>query len=168
MHTGSTQRRARAIASFAVSILILAFPAYARRDKVERDNKGPQRVVGVALNGQLAAFKLVDGGTVEVPASLVKIAEPGDRQHEPGNASDAGASGKPAMKQNKRVSLNKLVTMSKASDALPAVLIVKYDREGLIKRARVVLFASSTEATSFVEKAARRHAENKAAAKPNH
>ena len=167
MHTGPTQGRARALITLTAVILILALPAYARRDKSERGDKGPQRVLSVAMNGQLATFKLANGGTLEVPASLVKIAEPGDNAHEGGHAADANA--QPAMKQHKRMSLDKLVTLSKASsDSLPAVVSIKYDHDGMIKRARVVVFASSTEATSFLEKAARRRAEMKAAAKPNH
>lgn len=164
MDNRSKHRRAQVFAFLACALLVVAAPASAGRGKSEKSNEGPQLVSGVTMNGPLAAITLADGRVVEIPASLVKISQ--DAVAEPGSASDGKAGAQAGVKQRKRIALDEVVARSQASGELPAILNVKYDRDGHVKRARLMLFASKSEASAFLDRAARHRAEMKSA-KPN-
>jgi hypothetical protein len=157
------------VVSIAAATLLFGVSAQAR-PKGEHGNEGLQRVLAVSVNGQTASLKLADGKSLDLPASTVRVVE--SRNEQPAKSMDTArskASAEDAMKSQKRLSLEELQSLSQANpDALPALVSVKYDRNGYVKRARVIVFSSASETNAFLDRSARRRAEMKANAKPSH
>jgi hypothetical protein len=149
--------------SIAALALLCAATAFAGRNKAERPDSVLQRVTSLDLKGDVATFKLADGNTLQLAASVIRVSRGAGEEV----AADRAPRSENAMKGKTRISLNDLASMSQAG-ALPAVVRVKYDKDGYVKRAKVIVFANEADASSFVERAARQRAEIKAASKPNH
>jgi hypothetical protein len=126
---------------------------------VAPDNSTPQRVTGIALNGEMATLKLADGSSIELPAAIIHLRDQRDVAED---KSVTGSGGK----RNRGVSLQQLAAKSEGD--LAAIVRVRYDKNGSARRARLQLFSNHSEASAFMEHVAKRRAEVKAAAKPNH
>jgi hypothetical protein len=157
------------VVSIAAATLFIGVSAQAR-PRTEHANEGLQRVLAISVNGQTASLKLADGKSLDIPASTVRVVESGDEQPAKSmSTARSKASAQGAVKTRSRMSLQELQSLSEANpDALPALVSVKYDRDGYVKRARVIVFSSASETKAFLDRSARRRAEMKANAKPSH
>ena len=128
-----------------VAATLLATSAFAGTKG--KGNGAPQRLMAVTVNGQLTTLKLGDGTSVEVPSGAIRIA--------PSQGGDVASDADEARgMQKNRMTLDQLAAM-KADNGLPAVVMIRYDKNGLIKRAKVRVFPSSGETNAFLAGVAR-------------
>lgn len=131
------------------ALLIITATVFAGEGRGSRGEGGIQALSAVSAKGAVLTLRLADGTTVDVPRASIKIVA--------GGQSDvAAADGRAARKR--RPSVDDLVAQS-ASGSLPATVMLRYDRDGYVKRARVNLFRTTAEASAFVEKGRRNREE---------